>query len=450
MGKGMGQRRSIATLLSQGGLSRTEGHPSSWPGLPSWTEFLAAERRGEITIKWLREGNDPAIAILNYTPKTVYSRIWNPVTANARGLIVCPDRGEIVALPFEAFVKLDGSLGILYRYGGRIRWATRGSFDSPQSRVAQQLWEERYRHHDPLLLEEWRHLTLLVEIIHPATRVVCRYPFSDLVLIAALDRFTGADLPYDALQTIASRLGMPVVERVEGDLEALVERARTLDDNHEGFVLRWPDGYRLKVKGRAYLELHRVLARFTPADQARAWFAGRLDRALPLVPEEFRQEAEVLAERLDREADSLRQTIEATYQEARAVSDGDRGAFARWVQQRVPDRRQQALLFERWKLETPEGSRRLVSDTITHLIENGSLEEVATGEESPWVALFARAERSLGESLWEQTRDRPTTLALRSRVNELPQPLRGPFNDLFERHRPDHIAARAYDAARRP
>ncbi len=57
--------------------------------------------------------------------------------------------------------------------------------------------------------------TLVAEIIHPETRVVCRYDFEDLVLIAARNRFTGEDLSFAELSAIGEQLGMRVVERIE-------------------------------------------------------------------------------------------------------------------------------------------------------------------------------------------------------------------------------------------
>src|SRR4051794_23202437 len=76
-------------------------------GLPAWEEFLQAAARSELTIRWLGGPREQDLAILNYTARTVYERRWNSVTRLARGLIVRPATGEIVALPLAKF----GNLG---------------------------------------------------------------------------------------------------------------------------------------------------------------------------------------------------------------------------------------------------------------------------------------------------------------------------------------------------
>ncbi|MBC7337689.1 MAG: 2'-5' RNA ligase, partial [Clostridia bacterium] len=107
----------------------------------------------------------PDLAIFNYTPKCELGRHWDNVTRICRGLVVDLAQDRVVARPFPKFfglwelpalginlppgdpevtVKLDGVLGISYRTpDGALRWATRGSFVSPQSKVAERMWEGR-------------------------------------------------------------------------------------------------------------------------------------------------------------------------------------------------------------------------------------------------------------------------------------------------------------------
>src|SRR5690606_26325973 len=99
------------------------------------------------------------LSILNYTEKAQWDRVWNPVTLTCRGLIL-DDDNEVVARPFgkffnladheqddprlgwpcDVYEKLDGSLGIAYRYGDHVGIATRGSFDSEQAQWATRFW----------------------------------------------------------------------------------------------------------------------------------------------------------------------------------------------------------------------------------------------------------------------------------------------------------------------
>src|SRR5262249_23441430 len=157
--------------------------------------------------------------------------------------------------------------------------------------------DEKYKQHEHLFFGEWAHITPVIEIIHPVTRVVVRYKYQDLPLIAARDRFTGKTLPHDFLQEVGARTGMPVVERIPStDMEALLRRVEELDDNHEGFVLLWitenGEAYRVKCKGEQYKRLHRILSDVTPRVVAEHWLDGTSEELVREMPEEFRLETE--------------------------------------------------------------------------------------------------------------------------------------------------------------
>lgn len=297
-------------------------------------------------VNLIRHPESERLLLLNYTPMATYDLRWNEVTLRCRGLILDEVTGEVVARPFPKFfnegeieqeipagvpeitIKQDGSLGILYRLDGQVRWATRGSFTSPQSQVCQQIWNEKYA--DVEVPEE---LTLLVEIIHPDTRVVVKYDYSDLVLIGAIDRHTGYDYPYEELAALAERLGMRVTERVAGDLLAMRERAQTLDWNEEGFVLRWPNGFRLKVKGKEYLEVHKAVYGLSDNQKLQYWLEGKIEELIRKVPEEFRGEIESLARLCDEKQQAVTAQVE---QYVRQAPKESRKEFAIWVNEKVP------------------------------------------------------------------------------------------------------------------
>jgi len=251
----------------------------------------------------------PDLAIFNYTPKCQFGRHWDNVTRVCRGLIVDLARDRVVARPFPKFfglqelpelglslpsgvpevtVKLDGSLGISYRTpDGRLRWATRGSFTSRQARVAEEMWGGRDNVPPGL--------TLLCEIIHPETRVVVPYDFEDLILVGAVETDTGRDLGWDELAALGREVGLRVVERVPFDLEQAVARAREMRaESGEGFVLRWPDGFRVKVKAPKYLEAHRVVVGLqSRRNLAEAWERGEVWQLLEKLPDDTELAARV-------------------------------------------------------------------------------------------------------------------------------------------------------------
>lgn len=91
---------------------------------------------------------DLPLLIWSYTEHCQYGRIWDDVTLQCRGLITDTE-GKIIARAFNKFFndnekrhepteewvmyeKLDGSLGILFFYEDAWKFASKGSFQSPQ------------------------------------------------------------------------------------------------------------------------------------------------------------------------------------------------------------------------------------------------------------------------------------------------------------------------------
>ncbi|QST02299.1 hypothetical protein IMZ31_22870 (plasmid) [Pontibacillus sp. ALD_SL1] len=249
---------------------------------------------------------DHEVSLYNYTKKTVNQRHWNRVTMACRGLILHERTGEVLAKPFPKFfgineplqsvktaqdktplygIKYDGSLGILYRRDGKIKWATRGSFTSEQSQEADRLWSNHYQ--GALIPDE---VTVLAEIISPKTKVIVDYKEKEqLVVIGAYNRFTGEEYLYEQLMEWGKRWGMPVVELYEGDVEALL-----LSTSHalEGVVAWWPgEDLRVKYKTNGYLNHHRMHNKLDKTI-IQSWAAGGIESVLERLPEEFHEEAE--------------------------------------------------------------------------------------------------------------------------------------------------------------
>lgn len=156
------------------------------------------------------------LAILNYTERATYSKTWNEVTLQCRGLIFNTETQDIVARPFSKFFnygehpegafdldaevivtdKMDGSLAILYwePNSGLPAIATRGSFASPQAKWAT-AWFRKYA--DYAFFKRER--TYLFELLVGWNRIVLEYDWEGLVLLGILDTETGHDfdLPED-------------------------------------------------------------------------------------------------------------------------------------------------------------------------------------------------------------------------------------------------------------
>lgn len=214
--------------------------------------------------------------ILNYSKLCTYDRVWNDVTEKCRGLIV-DNTGEIKAkpfkkfynyeeiddktiipnLPFKVYEKMDGSLGVLYWEGNVPAIATRGSFESEQAMEASRILREKY--HNILSLIP-KHLTFLFEIIYPDDQKVVNYgDTEDLFLLAVIDTNSGKELNINDFK----HLFKPVKE-YENITEWKKLRDEIDGDNREGFVIKFENNFRVKLKYEEYFDLHKLLYSITP------------------------------------------------------------------------------------------------------------------------------------------------------------------------------------------
>lgn len=226
---------------------------------------------------------DDGLHLYCYSDETVYERQWNTITLMARGLIIHPESEAVVAtpfpkffnvgeaqadgipdLPFETFEKLDGSLIIIFYHQGRWRCATKGSLSSDQAKWAQGEVDRCYSDH--LTSFAGTGITYLCEAIYPSNRIVVNYPTeaTGLHLLGAYQA-DGSEFSYQDLKQASYKIGMAVVQRHPYDhLSELMEKAKTLDCNSEGWVIRFSNGLRLKIKGDEYCRIHRMISHLTP------------------------------------------------------------------------------------------------------------------------------------------------------------------------------------------
>jgi RNA ligase len=237
--------------------------------------------------------------IYNYSQKTQFEGFWNEITLNCRGLILDKDyqvvarpfrkffnlqehlQGNLPEIPnesFEVFDKLDGSLGILYWLNDTPYIATRGSFNSEQAIKATQILHGCYQ--DSFAKLD-RTKTYLFEIIYPENRIVVDYRGKeDLILLAIIDIATGQEMD---LQDI----GFQCVRRYNGVTE--IEKLKELEvNNAEGFVIKFKNNFRVKLKFQEYIRLHRIL---TGVSNITVWeylsLEQSFDKLLEKVPDEF-------------------------------------------------------------------------------------------------------------------------------------------------------------------
>jgi RNA ligase len=218
---------------------------------------------------WINATKSGNLTLYNYSNRCVFERGWDEYTMAARG-IVLDDIGRILARPWPKFFNLgerpddklpaetpelakkyDGSLVIVFWDDMKWRAVTRGCWDNVQTQYAAR-WLER---HDDKLQ---KHFTYLFELVAPWNRIVVHYPKDDMILLGMVATDTGEDFSYREVRNEALRVGLSPVEYETRPIESL-----NLEDpaikNEEGFVARFSTGFRVKLKYRQYLYLHKII-----------------------------------------------------------------------------------------------------------------------------------------------------------------------------------------------
>ena len=214
--------------------------------------------------------------IYNYSRFASFECVWNEATEQCRGVIVDKNMNivarpfnkfynyeellemgvEIPNLPFTVSEKLDGSLGILYWYNDVPYIATRGSFDSDQAKHATNILHTKYSN---IFDKLDKTKTYLFEIIYPENQMVVSYHgMDDIVLLAIFDNETGSETDRYEYKDI-----FKVAERYDGFTDYTKIRDAFSGENREGFVVRFENGFRMKLKFEEYWKIHFIISGFT-------------------------------------------------------------------------------------------------------------------------------------------------------------------------------------------
>jgi RNA ligase len=238
------------------------------------------------------------LTIWNYTEKVQYEGLWDEVTLSCRGLVT-DDKGIVVARPFKKFFnieegkhiptssfdvyeKMDGSLIIVFWYDGGWVVASRGSFTSEQAVAASKIFFDKLDHNFSI------GITYLFEFTAKWNRIVVDYGDEDnLTLLGAIRTDDETEATYEQLEMIARGANCDVVKRYDGFKDYSTLKG-IIKDNQEGFVVRFSNGDRMKIKGEEYLRLHKVM---TNLSTTAVWevlsSGGSVDELLKDVPDEF-------------------------------------------------------------------------------------------------------------------------------------------------------------------
>lgn len=318
------------------------------------------------------------LTIWNYTQKVQYEGLWDEVTLQCRGLVTWSDQDEIVAIPFRKFFnieegkhiptssfdvyeKMDGSLIIAFYMWGEWVVASRGSFTSEQAIAAKKLLDTMNTFSLSI------GVTYLFEYTSPWNRIVVDYGDKEnLTLLGAIDTQTGTEAPYTSLQYIGTQLGCDVVKRYDG-IKDYTTLKGMIGDNSEGFVVRFSNGDRMKIKGEEYLRLHKIM---TNLSTTAVWEVlsegGSMNSILNDVPDEFYTKIKEYENELLGEFNTLKKEYEWIFNKTRNVyfktyeKEFNRAEFARLAKRYKYPSILFALLDDKdispiiWKIVKPE------------------------------------------------------------------------------------------------
>jgi RNA ligase len=264
----------------------------------------------EVLDKYIQEGlinkqKHPRknIWIYNYTPECVFSKKWDDITIQCRGLIL-DEEGNVIGRPFKKFwnydepevvipngtpkifKKMDGSLIIVIKYDGEVIVATRGSFVSDQAKMANELLLKN-NFLFGIINSVDNEFTYLFELIGKDNRIVVAYPENELILLAVVTNCSGVE---HNLHYYGDYTSIKVVEEYAAEWnENTIKTLQELNiQNEEGFVLKWDNGYRVKIKFADYFRLHKLI---TGLNEKAIWEFmqehDNIDELVKQVPEEF-------------------------------------------------------------------------------------------------------------------------------------------------------------------
>lgn len=220
-----------------------------------------------------------------YTQKCVVDNHWNDTTLLARGLVVDHLENRIAAAcmpkffnlfergvgiddlpiePFTCYEKLDGSLIHVWwdKYDNRWRATSKGSFESDQAKWAQ-AFIDKYL---PENIDT--NITLVCEAIYPENKIVVDYKgISRLYILTAFYNTNYREMHYNeyAWKYFSNNAYWGFVRDYNyNSIEDVCKDVAAFDKNKEGFVIRYRNGLRIKIKGEEYLRIHKALSNFTP------------------------------------------------------------------------------------------------------------------------------------------------------------------------------------------
>jgi|ERR1035437_4185710 RNA ligase len=261
----------------------------------------------------------PHLGILHYADDAVYGRgDWTDFTKACRGVVVDFENKKLLSHPYSKFFnlnepeapsikelekqkdfwsteKLDGSMIILCwdEKTQQFFTTTKGSLDSEHGVYATSLIPASVK--DVKLVQSH---TLMFELISPKFQIVVPYHKigyeEGLYLIGVRHNMSEKVFNPDEVKAFAKQYGLKVYKTVAfPSLQAVIDNVKDLPYTEEGFVLVFQNGDMVKIKGQAYLKVHRFISTLSDKNLLDTMILGEdkeIEDNLGSVPEEYRQD----------------------------------------------------------------------------------------------------------------------------------------------------------------
>jgi putative RNA ligase len=234
---------------------------------------MLEELRKRVDLGLIAARPNGRLTIFDYTNQCMFDRAWDEFTMQARGLVL-DDHGKIIARPWRKFFnvnerpetrmealpaetpelsdKVDGSMIIVFR-DEETGWRaiTRGCWENPQTKYANAWLSHNFKTLHP-------DNTYMFELIAPWNRLVIPYAKEEMILLGIVKTASGEDASYAQVSDYAKNYGFKAVGFETRPIsEIALEDPKVRD--REGYVARYSNGLRVKLKYKQYMLLHKIL-----------------------------------------------------------------------------------------------------------------------------------------------------------------------------------------------
>ena len=297
-----------------------------------------ASLEAKYALKVKRHGKLPNLVQIKYDQ--IFSPMADPLVQQCRGIILDEaDNWRVVARPFDKFFnlgepgcaevdwttarvleKLDGSLAILYGYGGDWHMATSGTPDasgpvgSLDKTFKDLFWETFYACGYLKIKMDYRY-TWMFELMTPENRIVVPHSKPSLKLIGIRNPLTGEELDIRDPRYGLEKDFEVVQEFGHGSPEELLKSFETMDGlMQEGYVVVDANFNRVKIKHPRYVLYHQMVGSLTKKKVLDAVRRGESPEILTYFPT-WKSEFDDMKGKLD----ALVTSYELAYEKVRDI-----------------------------------------------------------------------------------------------------------------------------------